>query len=195
MEMIAATRGTVQSSFIKSLAVGAVCLVGNAHVLHYDVETMSGSLNPNVFFMSSSNSSGSTVLIHNTSKTNIELTTDKEQYENGISYRLDFIKQVFSLSDEEMALALDKVRKTIHNWRQHGAVKAEGDRLKLFNLYILAKNWENHGYTQSKVHLETPVLSGQSIKQLILANDFDENKVLFAGSCLNDLIDNTDNLF
>ena len=113
MEMIAATRGTVQSSFIKSLAVGAVCLVGNAQVLHYDVENMSGSLNPNVFFMSSSNSSGSTVLIHNTSKTNIDLTIDKEQHENGISYRLDFIKQVFSLSDEEMALALDKVRKTI----------------------------------------------------------------------------------
>ena len=95
MEMIAATRGTVQSSFIKSLAVGAVCLVGNAQVLHYDVENMSGSLNPNVFFMSSSNSSGSTVLIHNTSKTNIDLTIDKEQHENGISYRLDFIKQVF----------------------------------------------------------------------------------------------------
>ena len=50
---------------------------------------------------------------------------------------------------------------------------------------MLAKNWKDAGFTTNSVELDTPVIDGMSIKDLLTESNLDSEKILFAGNRLS----------
>lgn len=107
------------------------------------------------------------------------------KYENILEKNVEFIKNIFSLNNDELAAALGVTRKTLLSWRKEDSAPKKAQSLKLFNLYVLAMNWKDNKYTTHKSDLDLPVLNGQSIKSMIAENNLDMDKILFAGNRLS----------
>ncbi|RIW95948.1 DNA-binding protein, partial [Acinetobacter baumannii] len=102
---------------------------------------------------------------------------------------------IFSLNNDELAAALGVTRKTLLSWRKEDSSPKKAQSLKLFNLYVLAKNWKDNNYSTHKSDLDLPVLNGKSIKSMIAEDSLDVDKILFAGNRLSHNILVEDDLF
>ena len=54
----------------------------------------------------------------------------------------------------------------------------------MFELYILAKNWKGAQFPTDNIKLNSPVLDGKTIKDLLQDSNSDSEKILFAGNRL-----------
>ncbi|ARG36194.1 MULTISPECIES: hypothetical protein [Acinetobacter calcoaceticus/baumannii complex] len=115
--------------------------------------------------------------------------------ENILEKNVEFIKNIFSLNNDELAAALGVTRKTLLSWRKEDSSPKKAQSLKLFNLYVLAKNWKDNNYSTHKSDLDLPVLNGKSIKSMIAEDSLDVDKILFAGNRLSHNILVEDDLF
>lgn len=94
--------------------------------------------------------------------------------------QLAMIKECFALSDEELANVMGVSRKTLYNWEKQGISK-EKDRQRVFELSVIAEDWEYNKLSTSKEDLFTPILGSISVMQMLTDKDLDREKIIFAG--------------
>ncbi len=94
--------------------------------------------------------------------------------------QLSIIKEYFALSDEELANIMCVSRKTLYNWEKQGISK-EKDRQRVFELSVIAEDWEYNKLSTDKEELFTPVLGSISVMQMLMDKELDREKVIFAG--------------
>jgi len=94
---------------------------------------------------------------------------------------LENIKNTFSLSNDELAKIIGVSRKTLHNWKT-GNIRSSEKRKRIFDLFLLATNWSNAGFSRNRHDLEKKILNGKSILDLLVEEDLNAEKMLFAGS-------------
>ena len=94
--------------------------------------------------------------------------------------QLSTIKEYFTLSDEELANLVGVSRKTLYNWERQGISK-EKDRQRVFELSVIAEDWNYNKLPTDKEKLFTPVLGSTSIMQMLTDKELDREKIIFAG--------------
>ncbi|MDF2417282.1 hypothetical protein GWP85_07085 [Acinetobacter beijerinckii] len=141
------------------------------HVIFEPDSLSTGSFSVNAEWWSNQIRSGQNIHIINNQKKPIE-------------QKLDIIKSTFAMTEEEIALRLGVGRKTLFNWKKQESVPNKDKVQSLFELYVLAKNWIDAGFTTDIFDLETPVLAGKSIKDMLNEPKLDSEKILFAGNRL-----------
>lgn len=147
---------------------------GSSFVQHIAAEPnyySTGSMSPNFAWLAEQTRSGQNYTIVNQQKTMFE-------------QKLDFIKSTFSLTEEELAESIGVKRKTLFNWKQHKSEPNKNKTQKIFELYLLAKNWKNAQLPLNLSQLNSPILAGNSIKDMLQEVELDSEKILFAGNRL-----------
>ncbi|WP_151796523.1 hypothetical protein [Acinetobacter soli] len=104
--------------------------------------------------------------------------------QNSLVQKLDFISSVFFLNEEELASSLDVSRKTVFNWKNQKSNVSKAKAQLIFDLYLLAKNWSDADFSRNAFDLVSPILAGQSVKDMLKESKLDSEKILFAGSRL-----------
>lgn len=99
-----------------------------------------------------------------------------------IAKQIEFIKDVFKLSNEKLADILGIERKTLHNWEKSNAIPRENSRQKFFSLFTLAKDWLFWGYPTDSLSLHKPVLGSESV--LTALSSLDKDRIFFIGRYL-----------
>lgn len=150
-------------------------LSGSAFSQHAPCEPVirtTASLNINTFWLVNLPRSGQ----------NINLV---EVQQNHLEDKLETIKSVFALTQAEIAKTIGVSRKTLFNWKQKEGAPNKQKAQNIFDLYLLAKNWKDSGFTTDSFELESPVISGKSVKDLLKESKLDSEKILFAGNRLS----------
>nr|WP_298889937.1 hypothetical protein [uncultured Acinetobacter sp.] len=102
-----------------------------------------------------------------------------------IEKKLDLIKFAFDMTDEDIAQRIDVGRKTLFNWKKQESSPNKEKVQAIFELYMLAKNWLEAGFSTEAFDLEAPVLAGKSIKDMLREPMLNSEQILFAGNRLN----------
>lgn len=107
---------------------------------------------------------------------------DSSSNDNKVSQQIDFIKKTFNLTDEELSkVCCVASRKTLSNWKESGQIPRENNRQRVFDLFLLAKDWNNQSLPNSKNVITKNILNGQSVLDILQENSLDNQKALFAG--------------
>lgn len=106
--------------------------------------------------------------------------------------QLEFIKSCFSLKDEELAKVIRVSRSTIHTWRTKEDIPKEYNSKRVFKLFMLSSNWKDKGFFVNKNSLVRPIIKDESIFDMLISDNIDSHKILFAGNSLSMLLE-TDN--
>jgi len=102
-----------------------------------------------------------------------------------VSYKskLRFIKNTFSLTNEELAKILQAGRKSVHNWINEDSKPNKMNAMRLLELDNLAQEWSNSGFQANKNMLNIKI-GKHSLIELLSKNSLNNNEVLFLGSSL-----------
>lgn len=141
------------------------------HVVSEPNHYSTGSISPNFAWLAEHSRTGQKYTILN------KQTTILEQ-------NLDFIKSTFSLTEEELAKSIGVTRKTLLNWKKYESEPNKEKTQKMFELYLLAKNWKSAQFPTDNIKLNSPVLDGKTVKDLLQDSNSDSEKILFAGNRL-----------
>ena len=114
----------------------------------------------------------------------VEMEEETEIQSNALEEKLELIKVVFSMTEFEIAQSIGVSRKTLFNWKQREHAPNKKKAQNIFELYLLAKNWKDAGFTTDSFELQLPVFGDQSIKDLLKEDRLDSEKILFAGNRL-----------
>lgn len=124
-----------------------------------------------------------------TSYDNSRYVVDKMSRSSGSSINIKYntrqsqlstIKEYFALNDEELAKIMGVSRKTLYNWEKQGISK-EQDRQRVFELSVIAEDWEYNKLPIEKEKLFTPVLGSTTVMQMLADKNLDREKIIFAG--------------
>ncbi len=99
---------------------------------------------------------------------------------NNRKSQLSTIKEYLALSDEELANIIGVSRKTLYNWEKQGISK-EKDRQRVFELSVIAEDWDYNELPTDKEKLFKPVLGSTSVMQMLTDKKLDREKIIFAG--------------
>jgi transcriptional regulator with XRE-family HTH domain len=102
-----------------------------------------------------------------------------------LSSELEEIRSVFQLSMTQLAEVCGVQRKTLYNWKDGETSPHAASMKRLYQLLVCARDWKSEGYKLSKAQLLEPVISDESLFDILKAEHFSSDKVLFAGSRLN----------
>lgn len=95
--------------------------------------------------------------------------------------QLNLIQNTFGLHDEEFAKACNVTRGTIVNWKHNTSSPRDKSRERVFNLYIIAKDWKKQSLPNERDLIIMPVVGNESVLSLLQTQDLDKQKILFAG--------------
>lgn len=98
----------------------------------------------------------------------------------GILTKVAIIKEYFHLNDEELADVIGVSRKTLYNWEKQG-VSEEKDRHRISKLSVIAEDWHYNKLPTSKDKLSEAVLGSNSVMQMLMSEELDREKIVFAG--------------
>lgn len=90
------------------------------------------------------------------------------------------IKEFFALSDEELSNIVGVSRKTLYNWEKQG-VNKEKDRNRISKLSVIAEDWYYNRLPTNKEKLSKAVLGSTSVMQMLMSEELDREKIVFAG--------------
>ena len=128
----------------------------------------SGTFNLDSTITTITNRSGSTLLV------SIEVAETLPNH-------LENIKSAFSLTNDDLAKIIGVTRKTLHNWKI-GKIGNSEKRQRVFELFMLATDWNKIGFSKNKLDLNQPIVHGKSVVDLLSEENLDREKILFAGS-------------
>lgn len=115
----------------------------------------------------------------------ISTTSKKSSEVEKYPEHIESIKDTFKLSNDELAKAFKVSRKTLYNWKNQGSEShSVKTRKRIFDLYVLSKDWIDLDIPNQKSDLEKPILENKSIKDLFFEDSIDSKKILFAGNRL-----------
>lgn len=141
------------------------------HILCEPDYRSTGSLSINAEWLAQQVRSGQNYNIINNQKSPLE-------------QKLDVIKLAFAMREDDIAQSIGVTRKTLFNWKQQDSHPNKEKTQNIFDLYLLAKNWMDAGFSTDTFDLETPVFAGQSIKDMLREPKLNSEKILFAGNRL-----------
>lgn len=154
--------------------------------VHYD---STGSLQINFDWLIEQTRTGQDYqIVGNTTKNELigdTLDESSEVQRNALEEKIELIKSVFSMTEIEISQSIGVSRKTLFNWKQKKSAPNKLKAQNIFDLYLLAKNWMEAGFTTDSFELESPVIDDKSIKDLLKEDKIDSEKILFAGNRLN----------
>lgn len=128
-------------------------------------------------------SGGSPYVLSSTTNTATSTVTQSHtESDHQLSQQLHFIKKIFHLNDESLANILNVERKTIHNWKHQQSMPRGKSRQRLFDLFLLAKNWQEQGFPSDELSLSTPLLGSKSILDTLPS--LNQEQLLFLGRYL-----------
>ncbi|QYA56419.1 hypothetical protein EGT72_007200 [Acinetobacter johnsonii] len=189
--MIDFNSGALTPLHILSLA-GTSAYSGSVISKHVPSQVFSdptGSLKINIDWLREQARSGQNYhIVEMKEKPEIQLNEQVEKIElqsNALEEKIELIKTVFSMTEVEIAQSIGVARKTLFNWKQRESAPNKKKAQNIFDLYLLAKNWKDAGFTTDSFELDSPVIDGQSIKDLLKEDKLDSEKILFAGNRLN----------
>lgn len=142
--------------------------------------TKSGTFNPDSTITTITNRSGSTLI------GSIEVT---DEVTETLPNHLENIKSAFSLTNDDLAKIIGVTRKTLHNWKT-GKIGNSEKRQRVFELFMLATDWNKIGFSKNKHDLNQPIVHGKSVVDLLSEENLNREKILFAGSRIA-LLNNT----
>lgn len=111
---------------------------------------------------------------------------------NKTTKQIDFIKETFALTDEQLAKILGIQRKTLYNWKEKDHIPREGSRERFFQLYVLSKDWVVLGYPTDKSLLTSHFSESQRLLESL--ESIDREKTLFVGRYLQRQVEEESNL-
>lgn len=94
--------------------------------------------------------------------------------------QLSIIKNHFDLNDEELASIVGVSRKTIYNWEKQG-INKDKDRQRIFELGVIAEDWHYNRFPTTKEKLSKAVVGSTSVMQMLMSEELDREKIIFAG--------------
>lgn len=128
------------------------------------------------------------------SNTRIFLTICKEDENNPNSFevtkQLEIIKKNFQLKDQELAKVIKVSRSTINTWRRTGRIPRDASSNRVFELFMLSKNWEDQGFVINRRQLRTRIIKKISVFDMLISEAIDAQQILFAGNSLSVLSEN-----
>ena len=142
-------------------------------------------------------SGGSVSGIYNTvfsGANNIPSTLESEYENSGIlkntdnqfANKVNNICSTFSLTKDELSQVCKiKSRKTLYNWIDGTSKPRKSTMGRIFDLSIIAQAWKQSGFTNKSELINTPILDGLSVLDLLTDDVLDKELILFAGSRLN----------
>ena len=104
---------------------------------------------------------------------------------NALEIKIETIKSVFAMTEAEIAETIGVSRKTLFNWKQRESAPNKKKAQNIFELFLLAKNWNQAGFTKKPFDLQLPIVDGLSVKDLLKEAKLDSEKILFAGNRLS----------
>lgn len=140
-------------------------------------DSRTGSLGMNLHWWNQQARSGQNLLV--------TVNQPIEIQQNAVQEKIETIKSVFSMTENEIAEKINVSRKTLFNWKKKESAPNKAKAQRIFDLYMLAKDWKNFGFTTDKFDLESPVIANQSVKDLLNEDKLDSEKILFAGNRLS----------
>lgn len=99
---------------------------------------------------------------------------------NNRKSQLSTIKEYLALSDEELASIVGVSRKTIYNWEKQG-INKDKDRQRIFELSVIAEDWHYNRFPTTKEKLSKAVVGSTSVMQMLMSEELDREKIIFAG--------------
>lgn len=188
----------IVSSTLKSVGLGFGILATSVTSSYASVQPSSFTDTQSIFTKPSGSMGINTYWLENTYRSgsiSVEKPTRTEISIDKYPDHVEIIKSTFKLTDNELASIINVSRKTLYNWKQKGSEASSTKiRKRIFDLYILARDWIDLGLPVQKTSLETPLFQSLSIKDLLSEKNLDSKKILFAASKLNFSI-NEDELF
>lgn len=139
----------------------------------------SGSNDYDLNYLIEQNPTSLSIVIENNTSAKTKTLSNKNI--NGVVSQLDFIKDTFGLYDEDFAQACDVTRGTLVNWRNNNSIPRDRSRARVFELYNLAKDWQEQSFPNDRTLVATPVIGNESVLKLLQAKQLDKQKILFAG--------------
>lgn len=119
-----------------------------------------------------------------------ELRSQNIRQNTQLSQQIEFIKDVFALTDEELSNILNVERKTLHNWKVSQNIPRHKARQQFFELYVLAQDWKSMDFPSDKISLTRIIFDGKSVANTLSFLNKDE--LLFMGRHLLRQSDNTE---
>lgn len=111
-----------------------------------------------------------------------------------VAKQLELIKSSFLLKDEELADAVKASRRTVHTWKVKEDIPRDLSSKRVFELFILSRNWKNEGFEFDRTQLRRKIMKDNSIFDMLIADDLNAEKILFAGNALSSLPENDKNI-
>jgi DNA-binding transcriptional regulator YiaG len=139
------------------------------------------------------NASGG-ILVKGKSVSKFDVQSQVPSKANQISYasKLEFIKDTFDLTNEQLAKVVGSTRKTVHNWST-GLNKPNRNKAKrVLELNGIAKLWINRGFTADRDSLLVQGQTGETLMELLSNDNLDTELVMFHGSSMH--IDNLNDI-
>jgi len=119
------------------------------------------------------------------SKTEVQVTK-QETLENVVKE----IMSTFDLTKSEQSSVFQvSSRKTLYNWIEGETKPRMSAMNRIFELLVIARDWKSTGLKANKENLRQPVIKNKSVLDLLSEDTLDREKILFAGSRLNNFID------
>lgn len=147
--------------------------------------TLSGDVDYAWEFIATNASGGVLVKGINFSKFDVQKIQPAKTNEVDFGSKLNFIKDTFDLTNEQLADVIGSTRKTVHNWMA-GINRPNRNKAKrVLELDNIANIWVNRGFTSDRDTLFLQSQSGSSLLDLLSMKDLDKGLVMFHGSSLH----------
>lgn len=102
---------------------------------------------------------------------------------NSRNTQLKEIKEIFNFTNEYLAEIIGISRKTLDNW-VNGGIKKAKDKQRVFELFMIAEDWNSNNLPTSYELISQPIVDGKSVVNLLQEDSLDKEKIIFAGRSL-----------
>lgn len=109
----------------------------------------------------------------------------------GTADYMDEVQKVFGLSITQLAALFGTSRKTLYSWKSGGVDLRKNNSKRLFELLRVAKAWRESGFSPIGSSVEDKGSLEEMVFELLCEIEIDFEKVVFSGSRINILTNET----
>ncbi|MCG6267996.1 hypothetical protein [Vibrio furnissii] len=146
--------------------------------------TLSGDSDFAWDFIATNASGGVLVKGRSISKFDVQGFSLPKSKEIDFASKLDSIKHIFALTNEQLADVIGSSRKTVHNWSTSTNRPNRSKAKRILELDSLAKLWISRGFTSDRDVLFVKGQSGSSLLELLSSENLDKDLIMFHGASM-----------
>ena len=114
----------------------------------------------------------------------VQKNTKTLGHEVNFGSKLNFIKNTFELTNEQLAGVMGSGRKTVHNWMSSANRPNKTKAKRILELDNIANMWINRGFVANRDTLLLQTQSGSTLIELLTDANLDKSLVMFHGSSM-----------